>query len=209
MYPAPCTKKNTAFLGLQHSRIPKERIVCLDIKSLGGYIIPSYIDKIETSRVLYADHMLLKIVPIFLTEVLPELEYIDLTGNNIKHIDPYTFQKNKNLTTLILSDNKVHITKRHPLIRHSHLTQLYLSKNKIKHLRIVTFHGLPELTTLYLDGNRLVSINPKVFASLKKLNFLHLGNNQLKKLPPKDQLPTSLLTYITKGNPLNITVTSN
>lgn len=202
LYGAPCSTRNTAYLSIQNSRMPHEAVICVDITHLPPKALNLTMDSITTAHTLYADHMYLKRIPVKILSHFPNLDLVDLSGNNIKYMHPRSFNKNPHLRKLLLSDNRVRTGKVKVLLKQASLTDLQLSRNKIKYLPARIFSGLPSLKVLFLDGNQLSKINPKVFSGLSNLKYLHLGNNWLKTIP-SNLVPRKAITLIIKGNPVN------
>lgn len=204
LYGAPCSTRNTAYLSTHNPRMPHEAVVCVDMTHLPPKALNLSMDDITTAHTLYADHMYLKKIPVKILAHFPNLDLVDLSGNNIKYMYPRTFNKNPHLRKLLLSDNRVKTAKQKIILKQTSLTDLQLSRNKIKHLPVTIFSGLPSLKVLFLDGNQLSKINPKVFSRLSNLKYLHLGNNWLKTIP-SNLVPKKAITLILKGNPVNAT----
>lgn len=202
IYGEPCSERNTIYMSPVRPRFPKSTPTCMDITAMGVTTKLHQPELLKNVTTVYADHMRLPEVPIYVIEAIPQLELLDLSGNLITIIPVGVFLKTPRLHTLLLSDNKVVIPKKKPLLRHKFLHDLSLSNNGIKRLNPRVFRGLPNLKVLYLDMNKITRIGPKVFAPLKKLAFLHLGGNKLKVLPDNLTGPSRPRILITKGNPL-------
>ncbi|KAK3799525.1 hypothetical protein RRG08_052709 [Elysia crispata] len=87
---------------------------------------------------------------------LPNLRTLDLTGNEINHIEDKTFNK---------ADK---------------LEDLQLSNNDLKQLNGKTFEGLENVKTLMLRGNKITCINNSTFAETPRLQLLSLYDNQIR-----------------------------
>lgn len=196
----PCHEKNTAILQPKRPIWPSKNIHCADVKNMGNDTWHQFIRRIENVTSVFADNMLLTRLPYQTIRMLPKLEILDVSNNNIRKIYKNAFIRNKNFQTLLLSHNKIVLPKKTPFLSSQSLINLYLNNNNIKFIPSVAFIELASVRALFLDSNRLVRIKPIIFAPLKNLKYLHLGNNRLVTIPPKEQLPVGLVTYITKGN---------
>lgn len=205
MYGAPCSERNTVYMSPVNPHYPKGNLTCLDVTGMGlSTRIPNP-ERLRHITTVYADHMRLQEVPLYVFNVAPLMELLDLSGNKITRIPKDTFLQTPHLKILLLSDNRIVVPRRFPLLKSKSLHTLVLSNNGIRRLSPYTFRQVRKLKVLYLDRNRLIRISPKVFKPLKQLKYLHLGGNQLKELPPNLLVvrPQNKLILITKGNPLN------
>ncbi|KAK5640105.1 hypothetical protein RI129_010916 [Pyrocoelia pectoralis] len=203
-YGVTCDDHNTVILETRDLwRLPINAVQCVDIRSLGNRsFIPDFVG-LETVTALQADHMRLKTVPDFALIKLPNLELLDLSGNQLRKIAKDVFVPYQKLDTLLLNDNEVMLPKT-PFLNSQSIKTLFLSNNKIKKLKYNTFVQLQNLVKIYLDRNLLNQVNPNVFTTLKHLKYLHLGSNQLKVLP-QIVLFQPEARLIVKGNPFNKT----
>lgn len=207
-YGQPCSERNTGYLYVMTWRLPDQKEVnCVDItgfkKSLfTSFNLSSYslfFERVAAADTLYADHMGVKRLPIFVVLALPNIATIDMSANQITKLPPKMYKIAPKLTKLLLSENKIIIPKKSPLMSSPTLKTLMLSDNGINHLNKFTFSGLPALEVLYLDSNKLKFVHPKMFSSMKNLKYLHLGMNFLANIPPKNVMPASIQQYITKS----------
>ena len=90
--------------------------------------------------------------------VYPDIERLNLRGNNILNINNYTFYK--------LSD----------------LKEIYLDWNQLQHLPIGVFDNLGDLIVIGLSFNQLVSIDKGIFEDLQKLVELYFYGNRIKTI---------------------------
>lgn len=86
---------------------------------------------------------------------------IDITREELKEIDPFTFDG--------LND----------------LKQINFGNNKLEKLDPEIFNDLTCLMYIDLDYNQIQEIDPNLFNFARKLNVLNLSNNQIKRLDPK------------------------
>ncbi|CAG9824856.1 unnamed protein product [Phaedon cochleariae] len=206
LYGEPCNEINTAQLRVQNWEVPITT-KCVDVKGfkknmLAKMNLSSYAEffnQVEKAHTLYSDHMNLTRFPISIVRKLPNLEFIDLSGNLLARIPNKVFLIAPKLNKLFLSDNEVIIPKKRPFLSSLTLGTLMLSNNGISAIYKYTFMKLPALEVLYLDDNNLRSISPSMFHSLPNLKYLHLGRNYLTNIPPKWMVSKSLMYYITKS----------
>ncbi|PAV59607.1 hypothetical protein WR25_05208 [Diploscapter pachys] len=142
-------------------------------------------------------------------EQMKNLVYLDLSYNNISHLEDRVFDKLMGLEKLFLQNNK--LTKfpmaavsglhklRHLILDNNLITQLpnytladlrylehlSLTGNQIKLITERMFDSsiTRNLKTLNLANNKIVGISSKAFSDLNSLQQLILKNNQLKMIP--------------------------
>jgi Leucine-rich repeat (LRR) protein len=107
------------------------------------------------------------------------LTILDLSHNQLTHLDPQLFAGLLNLRGLYLSDNQLTHLDPQLFAGLPNLTRLDLSHNQLTHLDPQALAGLPNLTELYLSNNQLTHLDPQLFSGLPNLRFLYLSNNQL------------------------------
>ena len=86
------------------------------------------------------------------------LRKINMTSNNIQHLNPKTFDKMSYLVDLDLSDNKLSI------------------------ITAGCFHGLTELKYLHIKYNLIKAILKDYFLHLEKLQVLDISHNEILKI---------------------------
>ncbi|XP_055494928.1 leucine-rich repeat neuronal protein 4-like [Leucoraja erinacea] len=110
------------------------------------------------------------------------LKYLDLSHNAIQQIAFSKFMNLHNLTTLLLSHNKIStITYSGTVL--PHLASLDLGYNKFTKLQW-KFKG-PNLTSLRLEGNPLQKISTHEFSPFPKLQYLNLSSTSLESCSHK------------------------
>ncbi|XP_078262057.1 uncharacterized protein LOC144597026 [Rhinoraja longicauda] len=110
------------------------------------------------------------------------LKYLDLSHNAIQQMAFSKFMNLHNLTTLLLSHNKIStITNSGTVL--PHLVSLDLGYNNLTKLQW-KFKG-PNLTSLRLEGNPLQMISPHEFSPFPKLQYLNLSSTSLESCSHK------------------------
>ena len=100
---------------------------------------------------------------------------LDLSNNNLTHLEPETFSGNERLQTLTLSHNKIASIAPYvfPLLKH--LKTIDLSHNFIDEIHRNTFENLGNsVEALNIDNNRLGSLREEVFLPLTNLKSLQV-----------------------------------
>lgn len=115
-------------------------------------------------------------------EILPNLQYLNLSGNKITSLEHLKLNR---LRKLILNENEISSCENFE--GHPTLQILELKTNKLK--EVTGIKNCPNLTELYLDENELR--NFKQLVDLPKLKLLSLNKNQIKKIKcPLPYLPS-------------------
>ncbi|XP_013773373.1 leucine-rich repeats and immunoglobulin-like domains protein 2 isoform X1 [Limulus polyphemus] len=117
----------------------------------------------------------LDVVPITLN---PELRELVLKNNHIKSIMA-SFGVYHNLEYLDVSHNQLITIGKNNFQKQSHLNYLLLSRNMISSIQNETFLGLEKLTVLHMNENFLQEIPPNVFSILPSLENLDLSQNRI------------------------------
>ena len=100
---------------------------------------------------------------------------LDLSNNNLTHLEPETFSGNERLQTLTLSHNKITSIAPYvfPLLKH--LKTIDLSHNFIDEIHRNTFENLGNsVEALNIDNNRLGSLREEIFLPLTNLKSLQV-----------------------------------
>jgi hypothetical protein len=112
----------------------------------------------------------------------PKVVYLDLSGNNIAHLEQVSFPSGSSLRTLQLSGNPIKKISPAYFVNTPRLTRLNLKSCELRHLWNSTE------STLH---------------SLKLLNYLNLANNKIENLSSKDYRYIEYVqTLVLSGNPL-------
>lgn len=119
-------------------------------------------------------------LPTNLADFFGKLDFLSVTYSGLYQIDDSTFKGMENLTTLILSNNKLIEIPVDAFTHQENLLTLDLSFNNIQSLSNEVFRPLKNIKSLNLNGNSLHTISAEVFEDLKHLSKLLLQNNKLK-----------------------------
>ncbi|XP_013792068.2 leucine-rich repeat-containing protein 4B-like [Limulus polyphemus] len=117
----------------------------------------------------------LEVVPITLN---PELRELVLKNNNIKGIMS-SFSVYHNLEYLDVSHNQLITIGKNNFQKQNQLKYLLLSRNMLSSLQNETFSGLEKLTVLHINENLLQEVPPNVFSVLSKLENLDISQNRI------------------------------
>ena len=100
---------------------------------------------------------------------------LDLSHNNLTHLEQDTFSGNERLQTLTLSHNRIATLAPYvfPLLKH--LKSIDLSHNLVDEIPRNTFENLGNsVESLKLDSNRIGSLEEEVFLPLTNLKSLQV-----------------------------------
>lgn len=109
-----------------------------------------------------------------------ELEYLDLSHNEVVTLGSQNFASQRSLHTLIISNNKVSRILSRAFLGLSKLTTLDLSDNYIETVENNAFGSLGKLRSLDLSNNRIKNLTVNTFMKLRGLRVLNLCKNELK-----------------------------
>ena len=100
---------------------------------------------------------------------------LDLSHNNLTHLEPETFSGNERLQTLSLSHNKIAQIAPYVFPPLKHLKTIDLSHNFLDEIHRNTFENLGNsVEALHVDNNRLSSLREQVFLPLTNLKSLQV-----------------------------------
>nr|XP_019529381.2 protein phosphatase 1 regulatory inhibitor subunit PPP1R7 homolog [Aedes albopictus] len=106
------------------------------------------------------------------------LEFLDLSHNDLRSIDLCLFQRMKHLRTLDLSVNNMAIVKNSMEHKLESLTVLYLNDNRLSYLDINVLRQFPNLETLHLFKNGLMYMEYENMRSMfPKIDIVHIYDN--------------------------------
>jgi insulin-like growth factor-binding protein complex acid labile subunit len=127
---------------------------------------------------------------------LPKLISLDLKNNQISHLQPGTLHSLPNLQKLDLSGNNLKKLPNYMFLENTKLDTLDLRSNYLASLDQETFSGATMLKALYLQNNLLNTIGVSVLWPLQKLQVLDLGNNMLRELHADNFLRSTSLNEL-------------
>ncbi|KAK8738520.1 hypothetical protein OTU49_003918 [Cherax quadricarinatus] len=111
-----------------------------------------------------------------------ELQYLDLSHNEVVSLGSQNFASQRSLTTLVINNNKVSRIQSRAFLGLSKLISLDLSDNYIETLENNAFSSLGKLKTLDLSNNRIKNLTSNTFMKLRGLKILNLCKNELKDI---------------------------
>jgi Leucine-rich repeat (LRR) protein len=191
--------KKLRYLDLSDNNIDNiNYIVCgreklLELRMANNKIkkIPKRIEKLMLLKVIdLSDNLIDTICPEFMS--LRQLEYCDLSGNQIRYIPRMNFRK---LKYLYLDDNQLAVIPSYLGIM-KNLVELSLSGNYLKQIPKKIGY-LKKLEVLDLSDNNITSL-PNSFVKLKALRMLRISGNQISKEEferIREMLPNTTIEY--------------
>lgn len=132
------------------------------------------------------------------------LEYVILSHNQFKTLDPKLFYNNPNLLKLYLDNNPLQAIPKFNTTN-GRFQMFYFSCNScmLDDIQNDAFDNMPGIITLSLSNNNLKTINANAFNKLKSLIELDLSYNKITELPEKVfSNNTQLATLGLAGNAL-------
>ena len=114
---------------------------------------------------------------------LTSLRTLDLRDNQLTNIPENVFKGLTSLRTLDLRDNQLTNIPENVFKGLTSLEILRLDNNQLRSIDANAFSELINVRKLYLNNNQLTSIDANVFSELTKLWQLYLQNNQLESIP--------------------------
>lgn len=112
------------------------------------------------------------------------LNWVDLSGNQLRKFPSALLQKLPHLENLDLSNNRLETISANSMDSLTQLTRLNLQDNKLDNLDANIFQSTRNLTHLFLSRNKLSKIPQNLFQELTQLRILSLEENQLSHIPP-------------------------
>lgn len=128
--------------------------------------------------------------------VYKDLEQLDLSRNQFKHIGRQKFVDQVRLQSLNLSNNLLTSIHANAFQGPVALHVLDLSHNILTSLVNQTFDGLDSLLELRLHHNQLRTIEWGAFQGLQRLRVIHLEHNQLQSMRPEWLSPMESLRFL-------------
>ena len=115
--------------------------------------------------------------------LIAQIEWLDLSHNQLVYVNSEMFKKFVNLIYLDLSFNDISSIDSNAFDYLSNLNvSLDLSYNQLEVIYSLTFTGLSSLTSFYLINNHVKIIEDNSFLSLIKLKQLDLSSNKLTSI---------------------------
>jgi Leucine-rich repeat (LRR) protein len=111
------------------------------------------------------------------------LEYLDLSNNQITAIPEHIFDSLINLRWLHLYHNKITTIPGHVFDSLINLRELYLFENQITAVPENIFDNMTNLIRLSIHDNQITAIPEHLFDSLTNLKYLYLNKNNITAIP--------------------------
>ncbi|CAH2088223.1 unnamed protein product [Euphydryas editha] len=114
---------------------------------------------------------------------LTRLRHLNLSRNHIEDIPRFTFADLYSLDVLDVSHNRLHVIPFQVFGPMTELQYLDISYNKIATFLDYYFKPNRQLRTLFLNNNSLVKITSNALVNLKELETLDISSNNLDNIP--------------------------
>jgi len=111
-----------------------------------------------------------------------ELEYLDLSGNQMTYLYPESFQFHPRLAWVSFANNRFSFFPTQFIKSLANLQHLDLERNQIKSLDDNDFASLPQLRKLKLAHNEIESISETAFQNSSQLQFIDISWNNISQL---------------------------
>lgn len=129
------------------------------------------------------------------------LQSLQLIGNRIRELKPWTSESLDQLALLNLEKNEIWRIDGRAFENYPSLQWLNLAYNRIEMIADGVFKAVPHLKWLSLEGNLIKRIESFTFKPLLKLTELHLQNNRIDHVNPYSLTTTSRLEVLNlQGN---------
>ncbi|XP_076349257.1 uncharacterized protein LOC143246433 [Tachypleus tridentatus] len=115
--------------------------------------------------------------------VYHNLEYLDVSHNQLVEIGEFNFKMQSHLEYLILKRNMISLIQNNSFAGLQQLQVLYLNENFLEDIPSRAFVHLPNLETLDLSQNRITTISNDAFQGLENIRSLLLRDNKLSYIP--------------------------
>jgi hypothetical protein len=120
---------------------------------------------------------------------LKSIKYLQLGCNKFADLQPGIFDSLTNLEELALNSNHLKKIRRGLFYSLVNLRSLFLYENDLVELDSDVFENLIQLKTLSLENNKLTELELRIFSQLDQLEFLNLKNNLLTSFDSKILAP--------------------
>lgn len=177
--------RNLRYLGLSSNHL----------QSLDGYAFAN-LPNLQTLSL----GRFLEEIPTFIN--LGQLETLDITTNEIKHVSAEPFRSLASLKFLFLRNNlieTVNLTMRADKFL-TNLEYLSLRANRIATIQDNAFSMLEKLNELELSGNLIVQLNKNSIRPIAQLRTLNVGSNTIRKIERELFDEVSVLQFLSTGN---------
>ncbi|CAI5783997.1 toll-like receptor 3 isoform X1 [Podarcis lilfordi] len=126
------------------------------------------------------------------------LTILDLSKNELSHIENGSFVYFENLKSLNLMNNNIRYIYSHSLYGLHNVNYLNLENSNIRKINDSAFQWLKHLECLIMDGNKLLEITPNTFKGLENLKNLSLSECNLTVVTEKtfSSLANSSLQFL-------------
>lgn len=111
-----------------------------------------------------------------------ELEYLDLSDNDITYLYPESFELHPKLKWMSFAKNRFAFFPTQFIKNLRQLEYLNLEKNQIKSLEDNDFANLPNLRRLKLSMNEIESISETAFQNSSQLQFIDISHNNISQM---------------------------
>merc|ERR1719410_2884054 len=111
-----------------------------------------------------------------------ELEYLDLSDNEMAYLYPESFQFHPKLKWVSFAMNRFSFFPTQFIKNLQHLEYLNLEKNQIKSLDDNDFANMSNLRRLKLANNEIESISETAFQNSSQLQFIDISQNKISEL---------------------------
>jgi Leucine-rich repeat (LRR) protein len=146
-----------------------------------------------------------KIDPVFLgseSQEYPHLITLKIHSTSVTVVEDKSFIRATNLQYLDLSWNEIERVDKNAFSGLKKLTQLILSRNKIPNLPMGVFAELQELVELYLQSNSLTSFDFSIVKQNHQLNELYIRKNAFTNATTSQQYSSNLTVISMAENSL-------
>lgn len=110
------------------------------------------------------------------------LNVLDLSSNEISHLDANVFDDLKNLKKLFLNENNLKEVPEDIFKELTNLEVLFLGNNMFKEVPVNLFKELSNLRDISLIENQLTILPRHLFRNNKNLLYVDLANNKINRI---------------------------
>jgi Leucine-rich repeat (LRR) protein len=139
---------------------------------------------LSSTRTIIYRHSSIKAVPknAFANSINNFLERLYLNDNQIKVINPNSFNYLSKLRFLDLKNNLIVYLPEDAFSRNDQLEEIDLQNNRINLIDSNAFNILPKLQYLYLNNNSLTEVSGNMFSYVNNSLDVRLNNNKISKI---------------------------